>query len=701
MSSIINTTTSFSHGRSTAEMLLKNQILIDKYTRQMIINNKKLEQMGLIAFDAGDRLKSNLIKSRVDARELQIIATKTTSTDISGTYDDLKKVYSFLPVNVLNKIYQTYNVNQINEFIKLAPILKPRLIQDFTVGTKGRSMTYIKTMYEDMIAGIPTMIQSGNAPLGMVPPTAPPMKRQQGRFVGQLRSTPLGPAPANAPYVPDMIDYTTGAEMEAREQTIKRLGTPLTSYIPRVNNPVDLRRGAQTRNQDPFPSAEYQAATRQRQQDELDEQYTEGDRLGRQRMVDLYRGVKENEEAKIEEQQRFKARLTKQQKKDIKNKAKTEQQVYDDMERDYLKNQRKINTLDNPADTYNPYQPIDDRGNAPQAVPRELTKKEKKKLIYDAGRNKKEEEVKPIRTTVKMKKQQYKDQLVEERRQLRFYEREQEREKKLEKERVALEKERVATVADNYYDAQEDAVRAEMVDKARDEQIREAQDRNIDMVADQLTGFSISGDQDAVAGPSQPKPESEWTKNQRANTKAGRAANAKKVKARKDENKASDAMYRQGAGIRKKSRLPQVIKIGRGIKKPEPKKYNVRKPNYKQFGIYLLNLNKLHENNIISLVYSTTQKPIPSLPQVKVSSNLIQVIDSILQDDFNNNNKKIGLTDVELRYLINLIKKSGCLNTDSDNLVNKYSLVMGEIVAGNDNPALINELNNIKTVLEQ
>lgn len=145
----------------------------------------------------------------------------------------------------------------------------------------------------------------------------------------------------------------------------------------------------------------------------------------------------------------------------------------------------------------------------------------------------------------------------------------------------------------------------------------------------------------------------------------------------------------------KKGRPKKRIIQGRGLKK-----YNVRRAMFESFGIYLINLTRLHEQCVFNLVYKT-KKTIPNLPSVKISENFREVIYRILA---NEHIKNVKLTDTEKEYLQKIIKRSGVLDSsvnEQNKLENKFNILLGEVGAGNNNEDIKEQINKLKKQLKK
>lgn len=140
-----------------------------------------------------------------------------------------------------------------------------------------------------------------------------------------------------------------------------------------------------------------------------------------------------------------------------------------------------------------------------------------------------------------------------------------------------------------------------------------------------------------------------------------------------------------------------MVKIQEGLK--------IKKEYYKEFGKFIINLNLLQDN--ILLVKYASYAPVPSLRRTPISNGLKYFISHLL--DTGEINYQIGreLSEIEKNLLINLMSKSGLkthlkfdkakLQEDIDDLIKTFSLLQGEVMAGNNNlkseiKAVVNKL---------
>lgn len=144
------------------------------------------------------------------------------------------------------------------------------------------------------------------------------------------------------------------------------------------------------------------------------------------------------------------------------------------------------------------------------------------------------------------------------------------------------------------------------------------------------------------------------------------------------------------------------IKIGRGLEIPEEKK-----PVYVQFGNFIIHQKQLFDDNILNLKYKSMgstliKRQVLTDPLTQLFKNVIEY-NKINQKDYDNltdNDKKIFDNVIDKAYLNDLIKYNrvvsgkGIINSDMLNINNeiqRFKILKGQIIAGNDNIDLKNE----------
>ena len=143
------------------------------------------------------------------------------------------------------------------------------------------------------------------------------------------------------------------------------------------------------------------------------------------------------------------------------------------------------------------------------------------------------------------------------------------------------------------------------------------------------------------------------------------------------------------------------IKIGRGLEIEE------KKPVYVQFGNFIIHKKQLFDDNILNLKYKSMgstliKRQVLTDPLTQLFKDVIEY-NKINQKDYDNlsdNDKKIFDNVIDKAYLNELIKYNrvvsgkGIINSDMLNINNeiqRFKILKGQILAGNDNIDLKNE----------
>ena len=132
-----------------------------------------------------------------------------------------------------------------------------------------------------------------------------------------------------------------------------------------------------------------------------------------------------------------------------------------------------------------------------------------------------------------------------------------------------------------------------------------------------------------------------------------------------------------------------------GIKDPEKEL-----PAHAYFGNLVIMLSKLYYKNILSLKHKSG-RAIDGLPNTKVSNHFVDIImdmyankdvsgliDSLKRDEKNLMNSIIFQAGLHKKYKVNT-------SESLSGLKEKHKIIEGEILAGNNNPELINELKQV------
>lgn len=134
---------------------------------------------------------------------------------------------------------------------------------------------------------------------------------------------------------------------------------------------------------------------------------------------------------------------------------------------------------------------------------------------------------------------------------------------------------------------------------------------------------------------------------------------------------------------------------------------SVKTAKYKEFGKFMLNFELL-DDNILLIKYKNSYAPCPSLRRTTISNELKDMIHYLFDTgeiDYKSGQK---LNIKEKNIFDILISKSGLkaqlkyskdkLKNDVNYIIEQFNILKGEIIAGNDNPEIKEE---IKTVLNK
>ena len=136
-------------------------------------------------------------------------------------------------------------------------------------------------------------------------------------------------------------------------------------------------------------------------------------------------------------------------------------------------------------------------------------------------------------------------------------------------------------------------------------------------------------------------------------------------------------------------------RFGAGLKDPEQDI-----PTYAEFGNMMIMLHKLYYKNILALKLKSG-RAIDGLTNAKVSNNFVNIImDMYANKDVSGQIKNLKTDEKHLLnsiiYQAGLHKKFNVNTNESlTRLKEKHKIIEGEILAGNNNPELVNELKNV------
>ena len=153
-----------------------------------------------------------------------------------------------------------------------------------------------------------------------------------------------------------------------------------------------------------------------------------------------------------------------------------------------------------------------------------------------------------------------------------------------------------------------------------------------------------------------------------------------------------------GYGLNRKRIDPRHVRfVGRGIAlEAEPKKYY-------EFGKYMISIPHLG-NNILKVKYLQNGNEVPSFNSQKISDDLTDFIEDLVDTGKINERNLKKLEAPEKRLFSKLINQSGLygkfkirtLKNPEDKVEeDRFELVKGEFIAGNDNPAIVKELKHL------
>lgn len=156
--------------------------------------------------------------------------------------------------------------------------------------------------------------------------------------------------------------------------------------------------------------------------------------------------------------------------------------------------------------------------------------------------------------------------------------------------------------------------------------------------------------------------------------------------------------FSSGKGFNRKNMNPRYARVmGKGIAlESEPKKFY-------EFGKYMVSIPHLG-NNILKVKYLLNGNDVPSFKASKISDDMADFIEDLIESGKMNERTLNKLDPVEKRLFGKLIKQSGLYekykiralkNPDEKAEEDRFELVKGEFIAGNDNPAIVKELKHL------
>jgi hypothetical protein len=142
--------------------------------------------------------------------------------------------------------------------------------------------------------------------------------------------------------------------------------------------------------------------------------------------------------------------------------------------------------------------------------------------------------------------------------------------------------------------------------------------------------------------------------------------------------------------------MNRKIKIGKGIAVEE-------QPRYKTFGKYIIHMPFLENDNVLNVKFQSMGS-IPSIKPVTIDDNFKEFILDIMNNGCVNQQHYNSLTEAEKTYFHKIVKGAGLSNTlkfkqddkiDDKKDVKRLDILVGQIVAGNDNDKVFKEAKEL------
>ncbi len=158
-------------------------------------------------------------------------------------------------------------------------------------------------------------------------------------------------------------------------------------------------------------------------------------------------------------------------------------------------------------------------------------------------------------------------------------------------------------------------------------------------------------------------------------------------------------------GGRKTKTKPRRYLQGAGAVKCGPKEAN---HGWQEFGKYMLARNDLENGNNLHIRYRNGQK-IAAMPSITVGGSMKAVLSAIADGKKPAYDKLSQITDSEKTYVESLLQKSSLdpsifakqTKTEKQREKDRFELLKGQIVAGNDNPSIIKEFKHMLIQLKK
>ena len=142
--------------------------------------------------------------------------------------------------------------------------------------------------------------------------------------------------------------------------------------------------------------------------------------------------------------------------------------------------------------------------------------------------------------------------------------------------------------------------------------------------------------------------------------------------------------------------MNRKIKIGKGIAVEE-------QPRYKTFGKYIIHMPFLENDNVLNVKFQSMGS-IPSIKPVSIDDNFKEFVLDIMNTGGVNQKHYNSLTEPEKTYFHKIVKGAGLSNTlkfkaddkiDDKKDVKRLDILVGQIVAGNDNDKVLKEAKEL------
>lgn len=126
--------------------------------------------------------------------------------------------------------------------------------------------------------------------------------------------------------------------------------------------------------------------------------------------------------------------------------------------------------------------------------------------------------------------------------------------------------------------------------------------------------------------------------------------------------------------------------------------------NYSEFGKFMINTKLLYDD-ILLVKYKASYAPVPTIKRTKISSLLTSVLQDLIVTFNINYDLLNGLEEDEQNLFSNLLNKAGLtiplkynrtlIKLTPQKLVDKYNILKGQIIAGNNNKEIIKQVEDL------